>query len=63
MTVVTPPAPGMNGTSVAVTATYPPSACAAAQTATLTLSETLAPPALAPGTQIYAPLSGEPADQ
>ena len=63
MTVVTPPAPGTNGTSVAVTATYPPSACAAAQTATLTLSETLAPPALAPGTQIYTPLFGEPADQ
>jgi prepilin-type N-terminal cleavage/methylation domain-containing protein len=62
-TVVTPPAPGTNGTAVAVTATYPPSACAPTQTASVTLTETLAPPALAPGTQVYAPLSGEPADQ
>jgi prepilin-type N-terminal cleavage/methylation domain-containing protein len=62
-TVVTPPAPGANGTSIAVTATYPPSACAPSQTQTVTLSETLAPPALAPGTHVYAPLSGEPADQ
>jgi len=62
-TVVTPPAPGANGTSVAVTATYPPSACAPTQTATITLNETLAPPALAPGTHVYAPLSGEPAEQ
>jgi len=62
-TVVTPPAPGTNGTSVAVTASYPPSACAPSQTATVTLTETLAPPALAPGTHVYAPLSGEPADQ
>jgi prepilin-type N-terminal cleavage/methylation domain-containing protein len=62
-TVVTPPAPGTNGTSVAVTATYPPSACAPSQTASVMLGETLAPPALAPGTRVYAPLSGEPADQ
>jgi len=61
--VVTPPAPGTNGTTIAIAATYPPSACAPAQTASIALSETLAPPALAPGTQVYAPLSGEPADQ
>jgi prepilin-type N-terminal cleavage/methylation domain-containing protein len=62
-TVVTPPAPGTNGTAIAITATYPPAACAPAQTASVSLAETLAPPALAPGTQVYAPLSGEPADQ
>lgn len=62
-TVVSPPAPGTNGTSIAVTATYPPAACAPSATATVTLTETLPPPQLAPGTQVYAPLSGEPADQ
>jgi prepilin-type N-terminal cleavage/methylation domain-containing protein len=62
-TVVTPPPPGTIGTTVAVTATYPPAACAPSQTATVTLTDVLPPPALAPGTQVYAPLSGEPADQ
>ena len=62
-TAVTPPAAGSSGTRIAVTATYPPAACAPAQTATITFTETLPPPQLAPGTNVYAPLSGEPAQQ
>ncbi|MGB8266987.1 MAG: prepilin-type N-terminal cleavage/methylation domain-containing protein [Candidatus Velthaea sp.] len=61
--VVTPPAAGATGTTIAVNVTYPPSACAPSATRSVSLSETLPPPLLAPGTQVYAPLSGEPAEQ